>query len=126
VSLIDPISEIPSDDLPEALPYAALMGDIRELYSDEILLVNQSHQIDLNNTISYADRESIDECICALSAYENLLRERAINLTKFESRLKKSWPKLSLDERVEITGELEEMLRYQAIFIYDFQSQLKK
>lgn len=126
VSLIDPISEIPSDDLPEALPYAALMGDIHELYCDQILLVNQSHQIDLNNTISYADRESVDECICALSAYEKLLREWAINLTKFENRVTKFWPKLSMVERVEITEYLEEMLRYQAIFIYDFQSKLKK
>jgi hypothetical protein len=119
-------TEIPSDDLPESLPYAALMGDIRELHSDEILLVNQSHQIDLNNTVSFADRESIEECICSLSAYENLLRDRAIHLVKFENSLKKSWPKLSLNERVEITEYLEKMLRYQAIFIYDFQSKLKK
>lgn len=120
------LSQTLSDDLPESLSDATLMGDIRELHSDEILLVNQSHQIDLNNTVSFADRESIQECICSLSAYENLLRERAIHLAKFENSLKKSWPKLSLDERVEITEYLEKMLRYQAVFIYDFQSQLKK
>ena len=58
--LLDIPSETPSDTLPEALPYAMLMRDIRELYSSEILLVNQSHQIDLNDTILFADRQSIE------------------------------------------------------------------
>ena len=123
-------SEIPSeslsDALPETLPYPMLMEDIRELYSSEILLVNQSRQIDLNDTVSFADRQSIEQCICALSAYESLLRERAIRLAQFEIRLKKIWPELSMKEQVDITEGLEEMLRLQAIFIYDFQSQLKK
>ncbi len=127
VSLIDTISETPSaDEMPEALTYPELMGEIDELYSSEILLVNQSHQIDMNNTVHFADQQSIDECICSLSAYESLLRDRAVRLAEFETKLGKSWQKLDIAERVEMTEDLEEMLRHQAIFIYDFQSQLKK
>ena len=124
--LLDIPSEITYDTLPEALPYAMLMRDIRELYSSEILLVNQSHQIDLNDTILFADKQSIESHISSLSTYERLLRERAIRLAKFELRLKEIWPRLSLEERVDITENLEGLLRHQAILIYDFQSQLKK
>jgi hypothetical protein len=129
-SLSSSPSEIPSeslsDALPEALPYHMLMEDIRELYSSEILLVNQSRQMDLNDTVFFADRQSIEPHISSLSAYESLLRERAIRLAQFELRLKEIWPRLSLKERVDITENLEGLLRHQAILIYDFQYQLKK
>jgi hypothetical protein len=103
-----------------------LKEDIRELYSSEILLVNQSRQIDLNDTVFFADRQFIGENTRSLGEYEHLLRERAVRLAKFESRLMEIWPELSLEERVDITDGLEGLLRRQAILIYDFQSQLKK
>ena len=87
-SLSGSLSEIQSEtlsyNLPEALPYHMLMEDIRELYSREILLVNQSRQIDLNDTVFFADRQSIEPHISSLGAYESLLRERAISLAQFE------------------------------------------
>ncbi len=115
-----------SDALPESSPYPMLMRDIRELNSGEILLTNLSRQISLNDTVLFADRQSIEECICSLGAYESLLRERAIRLAKLEIRLKEIWPQLSLEERVEMTEDLEGLLRTHSILIHDFQSQLKK
>jgi hypothetical protein len=110
----------------DILNNASLIEDLRELNSSEILLVNQSHQIDLNDTISIEDSQSIEESIIALSTYERILRERAIRLAKFELKIKEIWPKLCPEERVEITRHLEELLRRQAVLIHDFQYQLKK
>jgi len=125
-SLFEIQSETLSDTLPEALPYHMLKEDIRELYSREILLVNQSRQIDLNDTVFFADRQWIEPHISSLGAYESLLRDRAIRLAQFELRLKEIWPELGLEERVDITENLEGLLRRQSILLYDFQSQLKK
>jgi hypothetical protein len=130
ISSLDSQPEIPSqtlsDALPETLPYPMLSGDIRELISGEILMDNQSRQIELTDTVLFADRQSIEECTNSLGAYESMLRERAIRLAQLEFRLKENWPLLSLEERVDLTKGLEGLLRRQAIRIYDFQSQLKK
>lgn len=125
-SLIDVASGNASETQPEALPYSQLINEIDELNSSKILLVSQSRQIERNSTISFADQQCVDECVCSLNEYENLLRARAIYLAEFEVKLKNSWQNLNKLERIHITGLLERMLRYQSIFIYDFQSQLKK
>ncbi len=119
-------SHIDSDNLPETLHDPLLMEDLHELRSSEILLINHSHQIDLNDTILLGDSQSIELYVFSLSTYERTLRERAIRLAKFEIKIKEIWPGLDLKERVEITRCLEGLLRHQAILIYDFQSQLKK
>jgi len=110
----------------DILHNASLMEDFQELHSSEILLVNQSHQIDLNDTVSLEDSQSIEQSAIPLSTYERILRERAIRLAKFELKAKEIWPKLCPEERVEITRHLEELLRRQAVLIHDFQYQLKK
>lgn len=129
-SLSDSLSENPfphpSAGQMDILHNASLMEDLHELNSSEILLLNQSHQIDLNDTISLEDSQSIEQSSIPLSTYERILRERAIRLAKFELKVKEIWPKLCPEERVEITRHLEELLRRQAILIHDFQYQLKK
>ena len=125
-SLIDTTSGNASEIQPEALPYSLLISEIDELNSSLILLENQSRQIDLNSTIKFADQQCIEECICSLSAYENMIRDRAVFLEKFEIRLKNSWQNLNKVQRIYITKCLEKMLRSQSMLIYDFQSQLKK
>lgn len=125
-SLFEIQSETLSDTLPEALSYYTMMEYIRELSSNEILLVNQSRQIDLDDAVFFADAQSIKPHVRSLSAYESQLRDRAIRLAQFELRLKEIWPELSLKERVDITENLEGLLRRQSVLLYDFQSQLKK
>ncbi len=121
VSLSDSLSKNPfqylSDNQSETQYYPSLIEDLQELNSSEFLLVNQSHQI---------GSQSIKECVLSLSAYERILRERAVRLAGFELKIKKIWPLLCLEERVEITKCLEELLRRQAALIHDFQYQLKK
>ena len=133
-SLPETLAEIPPETpsktlneiQPESLPYCKLMEDLRDLYSGEILLINQSPQIQLSDTVLSADRQSIGQHIHTLSEYESQLRYRAVRLAQFESRLTEEWPELSLEERVSLTERLEELLRVQASRLYYFQSQLKK
>jgi hypothetical protein len=125
-SLIDTTPDITSEIQPEALSYSLLMSEIDELNSGKIILENQSRQIDMSSTIQFADQKCIEECICSLGSYENMLRNRAKFLAKFEIRLKNSWQNLNKEQRIYITEYLEKILRSQSIFISDFQSQLKK
>jgi len=100
--------------------------ELREIYSEDISIFRQFSLIHSADASAFAERISIGEGSRSAGEYESLLRERAVRLAEFESRLKEAWPELSLQERINITRSLEGLLRSQAVLLYHFQSQLKE
>lgn len=104
----------------------SLDENLRELYSREIILENQSRRLaslEVNATTNTAE---VLENARSLEQFECQLRERAERLEIIEAQLQQEWPDLDIDERVDRSRCLEDLLRSQAILLYDFQSHLKK
>jgi len=102
-----------------------LDDNVRELYSSEILLENQSHQLESQETDTLNPQSTFD-CVRSLGDYESRLRDRAVRLANIEYQLKEEWPEWNVDERINKTKCLEDLLRRQSVLLYDFQSHLEK
>ena len=102
-----------------------LDDNVRELYSSEILLENQSRQLE-SREIDTLNPQSMFDCVRSLSNYESRLRDRAVRLANIEAQLKEEWPEWNVEERINKTKCLEDLLRRQAVLLYDFQFHLKR
>lgn len=107
-------------------PNYTLDENVRELYSSEILLANQSSQLGSLEINTLTDPRSTSDCVRSLGDYESQLRDRAVKLANIEAQFKKEWPEWNVAERINKTKCLEDLLRRQAVLLYDFQLHLKK
>jgi hypothetical protein len=103
--------ESPSD-LNLSLFKSPLIADIRELQTTEVWEKYTPATIAIGSGI--------------MAKFESQLRERALGLDAFERRLEMKWPKLSDQERIDLTSKLECLLRKQTEYLYEFQADLKK
>lgn len=99
---------------------------VDNLYSQEALLRNQSHQLESLRACDVTDQESRKCCIRLLDEYESQLRYQSELLASFEDLLIDEWPNLSEEQHITLTARLEDLLRRQETLLNEFQSCLKK
>ncbi len=99
---------------------------VDDLYSQVVLLMNRSHQLESLGACDVTDQDSRERCTEFLDDYESQLRHQAELLDSFEDLLINEWPNLSEEQRISLTASLEDLLRREAILLNEFQSCLKK